>query len=66
MALFRTRTHAHQSIKLGPFSFRLTKPLGRGGVRGSIGTRPAWRRRLGLRTPLGRTSRWGNHKRRWR
>jgi hypothetical protein len=64
MALFRTRTHASHTLKVGPFSFRLSKPLGRGRLRGSIGTRPGRRGRLGFRSSLD-TRRWGSRKRRW-
>ena len=32
MVRFRTRTRASQTVKVGPFNFKVAKPLGRGGM----------------------------------
>ena len=53
MVRFRTRTRVSETVKLGPFRFRLSKPLGRGRMWGSIATRPWRRARLSFSTPLG-------------
>jgi hypothetical protein len=65
MVRLRTRTRVSETVKLGPFHFKLRKPLGRSGVRGSVGTRTGRRARLRFGTQRG-AGRWGNLRRRWR
>jgi hypothetical protein len=51
MARFRTRVS--QSVRVGPFRFRLSEPLGRGRMWGSVGMRAGRRGWLSFGTPLG-------------
>ncbi len=67
MVRFRTRTRASHTVKIGPFHFKVAKPLGRGGMRVSAGTRRPWHRgRLSFAAPLGASRRATGRKRRWR
>jgi hypothetical protein len=68
MVRFRTstRTRASETIKVGPFHFKVGKPLGRAGVRVSAGTRRPWHRaRFGFSTTAGAARRRNGRKRRW-
>ena len=66
MARFRNRARISDSVRVGPFRFRISEPLGRRGrAWGSVGLRTGRRGWLSFSTSLGgkrRTSR----KRRWR
>jgi hypothetical protein len=53
MVRFRTRARISESVKVGPFRFRLSEPLGRGRVWGSVGMRTGRRGWLSFGTPLG-------------
>jgi hypothetical protein len=66
MVRFRTRTRGSETVKVGPFRFKVKKPLGRGGLWSSAGTRPWRRARVGFSTPLGGARRRNGRKRRWR
>jgi hypothetical protein len=59
MVRFRTRprTRVSQTVKVGPFRLRLSKPLGRGRMWGSVGTRAGRRGRLTFSSQLGKTRR---------
>jgi hypothetical protein len=50
---FRTRTRVSESVKVGPFRFRLSEPLGRGRAWGSVGVRTGRRGWLSFSTPFG-------------
>ncbi len=63
MVRFGTRTRVSETVKLGPFHFKLRKPLGRRGVRASVGTRTGRRARLSFGTQRG-ARRWPNLRRR--
>jgi hypothetical protein len=66
MVRFRARTRVSQTVKAGPYRFKIRKRLGRGGLRSSAGTRP-WRcARLSFSPPLGASRRRNGRKRRWR
>jgi hypothetical protein len=66
MVRFRTRSRVSETVKIGPFHFKVKKPLGRGRVWGSAGTRP-WRRgRVSFSAPLGGARRRNGRKRYWR
>jgi hypothetical protein len=65
MVRFRTRTRGSETVKVCPFHFKVKKPLGRGRVWGSAGTRPWRRTRVRLSAPLGGARRNGR-KRHWR
>ena len=58
---FRSRTRISESFRVGPFRVRLSEPLGRGRVWGSVGVRAGRRGWLSFGTPLG-----GGRKRRRR
>ncbi len=67
MVRFRTRTRTSQTVKVGPFHFKVRKRLGRGGIRVSTGTRRPWRRaRFSLSAPLGASRRRAGRMRRRR
>lgn len=53
MARFRTRARVSESFRVGPFRFRLSEPLGRGRLWGSVGVRTGRRGWLSIGTPLG-------------
>jgi hypothetical protein len=54
MVRFRTRTRVSESVKVGPFRFRLSEPLGRRGRGwGSVGMRTGRRGWLSFSTPFG-------------
>ena len=56
MLRFRTRPRISESVRVGPFRFRFSKPLGRHGRSwGSVGTRVGRRGWLSWGTPLGRS-----------
>jgi hypothetical protein len=61
MVRFRTRARVSESVRVGPFRFRLSEPLGRGRVWGSVGVRTGRRGWLSFSSPLG-----GGRKRRRR
>jgi hypothetical protein len=61
MVRFRTRTRVSETVKVGPFRFRVSKPLGRRRMWGSAGTRAGRRGRLTFSAPFG-----GARGRRWR
>jgi len=64
MLKFRTRPRINNSVRVGPFRFRVMKPLGqRGRSWGAAGARSRRRGWLRVNTPLGRAS---ARKRRWR
>ena len=63
MVRFRSRARISESVRIGPFRFRVSEPLGRGRVWGSVGVRAGRRGWLSLGTPLGRARGRG---RRWR
>lgn len=65
MLRFRTRPRISNSVRVGPFRFRVSsKPFGRRGRGwGAAGARVGRRGWLGINTPLGRAS---ARKRRWR
>jgi hypothetical protein len=66
MVRFRTRSRVSETVKVGPFRFKLKKPLGRGRMWGSAGTRP-WRRgRASFSAPLGGARRRNGRRRHWR
>jgi hypothetical protein len=64
MVRFRTRTRVSETVKVGPFRFRLSKPLGRGRMRGSAGARFGRRSRLSFNIPLGKARRTSRSRRR--
>ena len=72
MARFRNRVRISDSVRVGPFRFRFSEPLGRRGRGwGSVGLRVGRRGWLSFATPLGRKRRLGakrrlTEKRRWR
>lgn len=51
--MVRIRTRVSQSVRLGPFRFRISEPLGRGRLWGSVGVRAGRRGWLSFGTPLG-------------
>lgn len=51
--MVRFRTRVSQSVRVGPFRFRLSEPLGRGRMWGSVGMRAGRRGWLSFSTPLG-------------
>lgn len=51
--MVRFRTRVGESVRLGPFRFRLSEPLGRGRAWGSVGVRAGRRGWLSFGTPLG-------------
>ena len=53
MVRFRTRARVSESVRVGPFRFRLSEPLGRGRLWGSVGVRTGRRGWLSFGTPLG-------------
>ncbi len=53
MVRFRTRARVSESVRVGPFRFRLSEPLGRGRLWGSIGVRTRRRGWLSFGAPLG-------------
>jgi hypothetical protein len=53
MVRFRARARVSESVKVGPFRFRLSEPLGRGRLWGSVGVRTGRRGWLSFGTPLG-------------
>jgi len=62
--MVRFRTRVSESVKVGPFRFRLSEPLGRRGRGwGSVGMRTGRRGWLSFGTPLGGTRR--RSARRW-
>ena len=62
--MVRFRTRVSETVKVGPFRFRLSEPLGGGGRKwGSVSTRAGRRGRLTFSTPFGGSRRRG---RRWR
>jgi hypothetical protein len=55
MLRFRTRPRISDSVRIGPFHFRISKPLGRRGRGwGAVGVRAGRRGWLSVSTPLGR------------
>src|SRR4051794_29088982 len=54
MVRFRTKTRVSEMVKVGPFHFKVKKPLGRGRVWGTAGTRPWRRTRVSFRAPAWR------------
>jgi hypothetical protein len=55
MLKFRTRPRISESVRIGPFRFRVSEPLGRRGRGwGSVGTRVGRHGWLSWSTPLGR------------
>jgi hypothetical protein len=67
MVRFRARTSASETVKVGPFRFKVRKPLGRGGVRASAGTRRPWRRaRFSFSAPFGGARRRNGRRLHWR
>jgi hypothetical protein len=66
MVRFRTRSRGSETVKVGPFRFKVKKPLGRRGGWATAGTRP-WRRgRVSFSAPLGGARRRNGRKRHWR
>jgi hypothetical protein len=66
MLRFRTRPRISDSVRIGPFRFRVSEPLGRRGRGwGSVGMRAGRRGWLSLSTPLGKAKARGRT-RRWR
>jgi hypothetical protein len=64
MLRFRTRPRISDSVRIGPFRFRVSKPLSRRGRSwGSVGLRTGRRGWLSYNTPLGRSR---GRRRRWR
>jgi hypothetical protein len=59
MVRFWTRSKVSETVKVGPFRLRISRPLGRGRLWGSAGTRVGRRTRLSFSTPLGRYRRNG-------
>ena len=58
MVRFRNRVRISDSVRVGPFRFRLSEPLGRRGRGwGSVGMRTGRRGWLSFSTPLGRKGR---------
>ncbi len=56
MLRFRIRPRISESVRVGPFRFRVSKPLSRHGLSwGSVGTRVGRRGWLNWSTPLGRS-----------
>jgi hypothetical protein len=53
----RIRSRLSESVKVGPFRFRVSEPLGRGRAWGSVGMRAGRRGWLRFSTPLGGNSR---------
>jgi hypothetical protein len=51
--MVRFRPRVSESIRIGPFRFRVSEPLGRGRAWGSVGVRAGRRAWLSLGTPLG-------------
>jgi hypothetical protein len=66
MVKFRTKARVGETVKVGPFHFKVKKPLGRGRVWGSAGTRPWRRARVSLSSPFGGARRRNGRKRHWR
>ena len=66
MVRFWTRSKVSETVKVGPFRFRLSRSLGRGRMWGSAGTRIGRRARLTFSAPLGGARRGNDRKRRWR
>jgi len=65
MVSFRNRARVSDSVRIGPFRFRLSEPLGRRGRGwGSVGMRAGRRGWLSFSAPLGGARRRGG--RRWR
>ena len=62
MVRFRTRARVSESVRVGPFRFRLSEPLGRGRLWGSVGVRTGRRGWLSFGTPLGGAG--GRHRQR--
>jgi hypothetical protein len=64
MLRFRTRPRISESVRVGPFRFRVSEPLGRRGRGwGSVGTRVGRRGWLSWSIPIGRSR---GRRRRWR
>jgi hypothetical protein len=51
--MVRFRTRISETVKVGPFRFRLSEPLGGGRKWGSVSTRAGRRGRLTFSTPFG-------------
>ena len=51
--MMRIRSRLSESVKVGPFRFRVSEPLGRGRAWGSVGMRAGRRGWLRFSTPLG-------------
>jgi hypothetical protein len=51
--MVRFRTRVSESVKVGPFRFRLSEPVGRGRPRGSVGVRVGRRGWLSFGTAIG-------------
>jgi hypothetical protein len=67
MVRFRIRPRVSESARIGPFRFRVSEPLGRGRVWGSVGLRAGRRGWLSLSTPLGKAKvKARGRGRRWR
>ena len=66
MVRFWTRTRVSETVKVGPFRFRLSKPLGRGRTWGSVSTRTGRRGRVTFSTPFGGARRRNGRRLRWR
>jgi hypothetical protein len=65
MVSFRNRARVSDSVRIGPFRFRLSEPLGRRGRGwGSVGVRAGRRGWLSFAAPIGGARRRGG--RRWR
>ena len=62
--MVRFRTRMSETVKVGPFRFRLSEPLGRGRMWASLGTRVGRRGWLSFGTPLGGARRRNDRKRR--
>jgi hypothetical protein len=57
MLKFRTRSRINNSVRVGPFRFRVSQPLSkRGRGWGAVGARVGRRGWLSVSTPLGRAS----------
>jgi hypothetical protein len=63
MVRFWTRSKVSETVKVGPFRFRISRSLGRGRMWGTAGTRVGRRARLSFSAPLGRSRRNGRKQR---
>jgi hypothetical protein len=63
MMRFRNRARVSDSVRIGPFRFRISEPLGRRGRGwGSVGMRAGRRGWLSFSTPLGGARRRGGRR----